>query len=188
MHRIAVLGAGSWGTALAIHLARLGHDVRLWGRDAALVADLRDRRANAVYLPDSVLPPGVSPTAALDEALAAVSLVVVAVPSHGLRGVVRAARARLPEAAPIVSTTKGLEEGSLRRMSEVIGEECGPGHPVAVLSGPTFASEVARQLPTAVLVASPDPAATAFVQQEFRGPPSGSMPATTWWASRSAAR
>lgn len=170
MHRIAVLGAGSWGTALAIHLARLGHDVRLWGRDAALVADLRDRRANAVYLPDSVLPPGVSPTAALDEALAAVSLVVVAVPSHGLRGVVRAARARLPEAAPIVSTTKGLEEGSLRRMSEVIGEECGPGHPVAVLSGPTFASEVARQLPTAVLVASPDPAATAFVQQEFRGP------------------
>ncbi|MCL4847573.1 MAG: NAD(P)-dependent glycerol-3-phosphate dehydrogenase [Acidobacteria bacterium] len=170
MHRIAVLGAGSWGTALAIHLGHLGHHVTLWARDPSLVEDLRTRRANAVYLPDSMLPAAVLPTASLAEALDAVSLVVVAVPSHGLRSVVRAAAASLRGEAPVVSTTKGLEEGSLLRMSEVVAGECGPHHPVAVLSGPTFASEVARQLPTAVLVASADPDTSRFVQQEFRGP------------------
>lgn len=170
MKTVAVLGAGSWGTALAIHLGRLEHDVRLWARDAALAADLQNRRANPVYLPDQVLPERVTPTASLAEALHGAGLVVSAIPSHGTRAVVRAAAAHLPPDAVIVSATKGIEEGSLLRVSEVIGQEVGPSHPVVVLSGPSFASEVARGLPTAVLVASTNAEAMSLAQHEFRGP------------------
>ena len=83
MRSIAVLGAGSWGTALSVHLARQGHQVRLWGRDPRLVEEMRGRRANAVYLPDVTLPKGLSVTSALDEALNHADIVVSAVPSHG---------------------------------------------------------------------------------------------------------
>ena len=170
MKTVAVLGAGSWGTALAIHLGRLDHDVRLWARDAGLVADLQVRRANAVYLPDAVLPDRVSPTNSLAEALAGAGLVVAAIPSHGTRSVMRAAAPWLAPGAVLVSATKGLEENTLLRMSEVIAAEAGDSHPVVVLSGPSFATEVARELPTAVLVASTRPDAVALAQHEFRGP------------------
>jgi glycerol-3-phosphate dehydrogenase (NAD(P)+) len=170
MKTVAVLGAGGWGTALAIHLGRLDHDVRLWARDVALVTDLQVRRANPVYLPDATLPDRVTPTCSLAEALAGAGLVVAAVPSHGTRSVMRAAAPHLQRDAVIVSATKGLEEGSLLRMSEVIAAEAGDPHPVAVLSGPSFASEVARDLPTAVLVASTSAEAVALTQHEFRGP------------------
>jgi glycerol-3-phosphate dehydrogenase (NAD(P)+) len=167
---VAVLGAGSWGTALAVHLGRLGHEVRLWARDASLVADMSARRANAVYLPDVPLPPRVSVTAALGEALRDAELVVSAVPSHGCRAVINVASPSLAARAVVVSATKGLEAGTLLRMSEVIAQEAGRGHPVVVLSGPSFASEVARELPTAILAASHDAAAISLVQHEFRGP------------------
>jgi glycerol-3-phosphate dehydrogenase (NAD(P)+) len=167
---IAVLGAGSWGTALAVHLGRIGHDVRLWARDPALVDELQRRRANAVYLPDVGFPSGVSITHALDEALAGIDLVVSAIPSHGCRAVMRAAAPYIRAHATIVSTTKGLEADTLLRMSQVIGEELGPGRAVVVVSGPSFASEVARDLPTVVLAASTDAAATTAVQAGFRGP------------------
>jgi glycerol-3-phosphate dehydrogenase (NAD(P)+) len=167
---VTVLGAGSWGTALAVHLGRLGHDVRLWARDPALVADIASRRANAVYLPDVPFPESVSVTHRLAEALQDGELVVSAVPSHGCRAVIKSASASLAAGAVIVSATKGLEAGTLLRMSEVIAQEAGAAHPVVVLSGPSFASEVARQLPTAILAASRDPAAIALVQHEFRGP------------------
>jgi glycerol-3-phosphate dehydrogenase (NAD(P)+) len=170
MRTVTVLGAGSWGTALAVHLGRIGHDVRLWARDAALVDDMAARRANAVYLPDVRLPASVSVTAALEQALDSAELVVSAIPSHGCRGVIRTAAPLLASGAVIVSATKGLEAGSMLRMSEVVGDEAGRGHPVVVLSGPSFALEVARQLPTAILAASDDPAAIELVQQEFRGP------------------
>lgn len=170
MTPIAVLGAGSWGTALALHLGRSGHDVRLWGRDRALVDEMRARRANAVYLPDVTLPPSVYVTAVFEEALNGTDLVVSAIPSHGCRETLRAAAPHIAPAATIVSATKGLESETLLRMSEVIGEELGPRRPVVVLSGPSFASEVAQQLPTAVLAASSDEAATQLVQAEFRGP------------------
>lgn len=169
MRRVAVLGAGSWGTALAIHLARAGHEVRLWARDPATVRDIRDRRANVVYLPDIMLPDAVSPTDSLAEALAESELVVCAIPSHGCRAVVRAAAPHLAPHAILVSATKGLEADTMQRMSEVIAQEAGDGHPVAVLSGPSFALEVAQQKPTAVLVASLDADATERVQAEFRG-------------------
>ena len=170
MRTVTVLGAGSWGTALAVHLGRVGHDVRLWARDQALVTEMGARRANAVYLPDVPFPPGLTPTHSLADALRGADLVVSAVPSHGCRAVIKSAAASLAVRAVIVSATKGLEAGTLLRMSEVIAQEAGATHPVVVLSGPSFASEVARQLPTAILAASQDAAAIALVQQEFRGP------------------
>jgi glycerol-3-phosphate dehydrogenase (NAD(P)+) len=169
METIAVLGAGSWGTALAVHLARLGHDVRLWGRDAVLVGRLADARENAEYLPGVALH-GVAVTTSVEVAVGGATLVVVAVPSQGLRAVVHRAVGVAPLAVPFVSTTKGLEHGTLYRMSQVIADEAGPGRPIAVVSGPTFAAEVAAGLPTAVVVASSDAATACRVQQEFRGP------------------
>lgn len=167
-HSIAVLGAGGWGTALAVHLARAGHDVRLWGRDVALVADMLQRRANPTYLSGTIFPEGLRPTADLADALAGVDLVVAAVPSHGTREVLRHAARFVPPGSTIVSATKGLEQGSLFRMSEIIGQELGARHDVAVLSGPSFASEVVRGLPTAVCVASHSAATVERVQGDFR--------------------
>jgi glycerol-3-phosphate dehydrogenase (NAD(P)+) len=169
MRRVAVLGAGSWGTALAVHLARVGHDVRLWARDPNTVRDIGQRRANVVYLPDILLPDGVVPTAALDEAVAGANLVVCAIPSHGCRAVIRAVSPYLAPGAVLVSATKGLETDTMLRMSEVIAGEAS-GHAVAVLSGPSFALEVAQQKPTAVLAASLDLDALERVQAGFRAP------------------
>jgi glycerol-3-phosphate dehydrogenase (NAD(P)+) len=165
---IAVLGAGSWGTALAMHCARVGHEVRLWGRDPALIDEIARTRQNARYLPDILLT-GVTPTASLDAALADAPIVIAAVPSHGMRGVLdQAARAMRPDAV-IVSATKGLETHTLFRMSEVIGSQARQ-RPIVVLSGPSFALEVARGLPTAVVVASADAEAAGVVQEALRGP------------------
>ena len=170
MRIVSILGAGSWGTALSVHLARVGHDVRLWARDPALVEEMSARRVNPVYLPDIALPPNVGVTHDVSAALQGSELVVAAVPSHGCRSVMRAAAPHLSRGAIVVSATKGLEEGSQLRMSEVVRQEVGGSHPVVVLSGPSFAIEVAHQLPTAVLVASEDRAATELAQAEFRGP------------------
>jgi len=170
VNRVAVLGAGSWGTALAVHLAREGADVRLWARDERLVDDLSRSRLNPRYLQGVALPAGVTAVAALDGALDAAAFVVAAVPSHGLRAVMRAAAPLLSRGAIVVSATKGLESGSLDRMSQVIEEETAARVPIVVLSGPSFALEVARALPTAVLAASADAASAARVQEHFRGP------------------
>jgi glycerol-3-phosphate dehydrogenase (NAD(P)+) len=170
MRRVGVLGAGSWGTALAVHLARVGHEVHLWARDPTLVEAMRLTRENAVYLAGVALPDSLSLTHDLEEGVAESDLVVSAIPSHGLRAVIRAAAPHIAAGATVVSATKGLEARTLRRMSEVVTEELGPGRPVVVLSGPSFAIEVARKLPTAVLAASAHPDAMAFVQSEFRGP------------------
>ena len=167
--RVAVLGAGSWGTALAIHCARIGHDVRLWGRDASLMDSIAATRRNARYLSEAAIGASVTATSSLAEALDGEPIVVAAVPSHGMRHVLRRARELLAPGAVVVSATKGLETESLARMSQVIAEEL-PGHPVAVLSGPSFAAEVARGLPTAVVVASADAAALSRVQESLKGP------------------
>jgi glycerol-3-phosphate dehydrogenase (NAD(P)+) len=168
-HRaVAILGAGGWGTALAMHLARAGHDTCLWARDAGLVADMAERRANAVYLPDIRFPPQLRVTADLADALRGIELVVAAVPSHGTRQILRRAAPMIGRGATVVSATKGLEQDTLFRMSEVIEQELGAGIHVAVLSGPSFAAELARQLPTAVSVASRDAAVVEQVQADFR--------------------
>jgi glycerol-3-phosphate dehydrogenase (NAD(P)+) len=167
---IAILGAGSWGTALAVHLGRVGHDVRLWARDPELVEVMTDTRVNPRYLPDVTLPPRVTPVARHQAALSGARVAVFAVPSHGFRAVARAVSSSIPADAVLVSATKGLETDSLQRMSFVLDEEAGAGRPVVVLSGPSFASEVARALPTAVLSASRSADAATFVQDRFKGP------------------
>src|SRR2546423_10113419 len=109
MRTVAVLGAGSWGTALAVHLGRIGHDVRLWARDESLAREMTARRANAVYLPDISLPPSVFVTPAVADAVRDMELVVAAIPSHGCRAVIRTASSHLDPRAVVVSATKGLE-------------------------------------------------------------------------------
>jgi glycerol-3-phosphate dehydrogenase (NAD(P)+) len=168
--KIAVLGAGSWGTALSVHLGRLDHDVCLWARDGALVEEMRATRVNGVYMPGVPLPPTVSITQHVADAVAGRDLIVSAIPSHGCRVVIREAARYAAPSAVFVSTTKGLEADTLLRMSQVIAQEVGPARPVVVLSGPSFAVEVARQLPTAILAASSNAVATELVQSEFRGP------------------
>ncbi|HYM25807.1 MAG TPA: NAD(P)H-dependent glycerol-3-phosphate dehydrogenase [Vicinamibacterales bacterium] len=169
MRNVTVIGGGSWGTALAVHLGRQDHAVKLWARDPALVEEMSSLRFNANYLPDVMLPPAVSVLHALDDALAGADIVVVAVPSHGYRSVIKSAAPHVGKDAVIVSATKGLEVDTHLRMSQVVEQELGSGRPVVVLSGPSFAVEVAYELPTAVLVASTSAAATEQVQAEFRG-------------------
>jgi glycerol-3-phosphate dehydrogenase (NAD(P)+) len=168
--RVAVLGSGSWGTALAFHLATGGHPVRLWGRNPDLIDEMKARHANAVYLPDIVLPGTVMPTASFEEALDRADILVAALPSHGTRAVIRAAAPLIPRHALIVSATKGIEQDSLLRVSEVIAQELRGARPVVVLSGPSFAVEVARGLPTAVAVACVDPVLAEEIQTEFKAP------------------
>ena len=168
--RIALLGAGSWGTALAVHCARIGHTVELWGRDPALMADLQRTRANSAYLPGITLDARIVPTPSLEAALARATMVIAAVPSHGMRHVLRAAAPLLRDNAVLVSATKGLETDSLARMSQVAAEETGRDRAIAVLSGPSFALEVARGLPTAVVVASVSADAATRVQDTLKGP------------------
>src|SRR5262245_54219752 len=121
--RAAVIGAGSWGTALAIHLGGSGREVTLWGRDAALMSEMAARRANPTYLSEYPFPPALEPVQTIDAALAGARYVIFAVPSHGLRGVARSAAPRIPADAVLVSATKGLETDTRHRMSEVIAEE-----------------------------------------------------------------
>jgi glycerol-3-phosphate dehydrogenase (NAD(P)+) len=166
---VAVIGAGSWGTALAVHLDRVGRRVRLLGRDRALIAEIRATRENARYLAGIPLPPGVTATADPAEALEGAGLVIVAVPSHFVAATLRALAARVPTGAALVSATKGIEVERGRRMSEVVVEVL-PGRPVAVLSGPSFAHEVALGLPTALVVASADPELARSIQQWLAGP------------------
>lgn len=170
MRQVTVLGAGGWGTALAVHLARVGHDTRLWARDPALVADMAWRRANPLYLPDIRFPERLRPTGDLAEALHDTEFIVAAVPSHGTREILQRAAAFVRPGATVVSAAKGLERDTLFRVSEVIEQELGGDVHVAVLSGPSFASELARELPTAVSVASRHPAIVQGVQEEFRAP------------------
>lgn len=169
MKRTAVLGAGSWGTALAIHLARAEHDVRLWARDAAFVDELRTRRENARYLPGVPLPEAIEPTESLQEAVDDARFVILAVPSHGLRAVAQRLAPYLKPGTILVSATKGLEVDTLERMSQVIVEETKGCCKTVVLSGPSFAAEVALGLPTAVLAASTCSESAAAVQEHFRG-------------------
>lgn len=151
----AVLGAGSWGTALAMVLARNGHSARLWGRDSEAVARMRRVGENSRYLPGVAFPAGLTPEPDLLRAVGNVELVLVAVPSAGFRGAARALREiRGENPVPVVWAAKGLEPGSALWLHEVAEQELGADTPLAVLSGPSFAREVALGLPTAVTIAS----------------------------------
>jgi glycerol-3-phosphate dehydrogenase (NAD(P)+) len=166
---VAVLGAGSWGTALAIHLGRVGLPVRLWARDPELAASLRTRRENPRYLPGAALPDGVTVTADVGTALADAATVLVAVPSHFVDAVLTGVGEHVAPRAVLVSATKGLEPRRGLRMSELLAARL-PGRPVAVLSGPSFAREVAQGRPTALVIASADESIASDLQRRLAGP------------------
>jgi len=154
--RIAVLGAGSWGTALAIHLARKGKSVALWGHAPAHLAELSRARSNERFLPGAAFPDTLTPMSALAEALQDAHGVLVAVPSHALRAVLKEASKHCQRGIPWLIATKGFEHGSGKLVHEVVPESVGPAVAFGILSGPTFAGEVAKRLPTAATVAAPD--------------------------------
>ena len=155
---VAVLGPGSWGTALALLLARNGHTVRLWGHDPDEIAPLRRERENRRYLPGIPFPPALSAGVDLAEALAGADLALAVVPSHVYGLTLTRLRPHLPATAGFAWATKGLEPGGGRFLHQVTADLLGVAQPAAVISGPSFAREVARGLPTAVTVASVDPA------------------------------
>lgn len=164
--KIAVLGAGSWGTALAVWLAARGATVTLWGHDPAHIDTLRNTATNEKYLPGVALPPSVLPTANL-QAVADSDLVVFVTPSRAIREVAgQLAAVSLAPEATLLSCTKGIEFGSGLRMSQVLAE-CLPGRDVAVLSGPSHAEEVARDSPTALVFGGDCPETVTRLQTLF---------------------
>ncbi len=163
MSTVAVLGAGSFGTTLAIHLANAGHDTRLWGRDAAAMAQLRESRENAKFLAGIHLPVGVKVHAELEAALEAAHFTLFVVPSQAMRSVAGQVAAVGAAGIPVCAS-KGLELGTLRRLSEVLTETLGDRSPVT-LTGPSHAEEVARGIPTTVVAACSDEARARDVQK-----------------------
>lgn len=153
--RLSVVGGGSWGTALAAHLVRAGHEVHLWLREPEIARTIAERRENPVYLPGVTLPERLAASSELSAAVDGAQAVLIVIPSEFCRGVYRQLRPLLPAETVVVSATKGLELETLKRMTEVAAEEV-PGRRLAVLSGPSFALEVAREQPTAVVLASRD--------------------------------
>jgi len=170
--RLAIVGGGSWGTALAVVLAPRFSEVRLWVYETDLAERMRASRENDVYLPGHPLLPNVAVTSDLAVALDGAATVLSVMPSHHVRGLYRQMLPLLDESMVFVSATKGLENGSLLRMSEVIAdvlrERFDPR--VVVISGPTFAREVARFEPTALVAASADEALAESVQASFSSP------------------
>ncbi|HBY63488.1 MAG TPA: glycerol-3-phosphate dehydrogenase [Solibacterales bacterium] len=173
MTPLAILGGGSWGTALAIALAPRFEAVRLWVYEADLAERMAASRVNDVYLPGFRLPGNVRVTAAQEEALGGAGVVLSVLPSQHVRRVITESLPYLRPDAVFVTATKGLEAGTLLRMTEVIGDAVGsrcPAPRVAALSGPTFAKEVARGEPAAIVIASQDGALAAAIQSAFSGP------------------
>jgi len=171
---IAILGGGSWGTALAIVLSRThkAHEVALWVRDAALAESIRRERENKLYLPGHKLPASVQVSDDADESLQSAGVVVGAVPAAHARSVYLRILPHLVRGTPIVSATKGLEPATHTRMSEAISQVVSPKFPprIAVLSGPSFAAEAAAGQPTAVVLASSDLALANELQEQFAAP------------------
>jgi glycerol-3-phosphate dehydrogenase (NAD(P)+) len=153
---VAVLGAGSWGTALAIQFARAGHPTRLWSRSAADAAAMRAERQNRRYLPDAKFPEGIEIHDELAAAVRDAAAIIIAVPSHALRALLRQLKPLLARDARLAWATKGFELDSGKLPHQVAHDVLGHAYPVAVLSGPTFAREVGMGLPTAMTIASAD--------------------------------
>jgi glycerol-3-phosphate dehydrogenase (NAD(P)+) len=165
---IAVLGAGSWGTALAVLLARNGYRTLLWGHDAARQARLAHERVNDRYLPDVRFPENLFIREDLLETAEEAAHLLVVVPSHAFRATLEALKARLPAKAIVAWATKGLEPATGRLLSQVAADVLGEGRALGVISGPTFAKEVAHGLPTAVTVAARDVATAEAIAAWLR--------------------
>src|ERR1700746_260265 len=160
--RIAVLGAGSWGTTVASLLAGR-HDCTIWARDPELAREIYDRDANSRYLPGFPLPAALKATADLEKAVHDTDLLVVGVPTHGFRAILVDVRPYLRPWIPVVSLSKGFERGSLLRMTELIRDEL-PGHPAAALTGPNLAKEIMAGQAAASVIATDDLAVARALQ------------------------
>lgn len=167
---VAIVGGGAWGTAIAVHLGRQEPEVHLWIRESELVGRIRERRDNPVFLPGIEIPSAVRPTDDLRSAVAGASLVVAAVPTPFARAMYAQMRPLLDPSAIVVVATKGIEEGTLLLPGEVAREELSERQAIAVISGPSFAAEVARGVPTAVVVASANLDVARRVQDRLAGP------------------
>jgi glycerol-3-phosphate dehydrogenase (NAD(P)+) len=176
--RICILGAGSWGTALAIALAPRFEEVRLWARAPEQSELLKRDRENARYLPGFRLSDPIIVSHDLSQSLNGVDVVLSVVPSRYLRHVIGRAAAFIPAHAPIVSATKGIEEETLLRISQVIRAVVSPSSPIAVLSGPTFAREIAANEPAAIVIAAELMPVAESIQHAF------STPALRFYASQ----
>ena len=166
MTRIAVLGAGSWGTTLAHLLACKGNEVRLWAYEPEVVDAVNQQRENPLFLPGVPLSPGIRAVGDQREALAGCEVVVSAPPSHAVRAVIRGSGDAVPDGTLVVSATKGIETDTLALMSQVFSE-CWPHVRYAALSGPSFAAEVCQGQPTAVVAAAADEATARAAQRVF---------------------
>jgi glycerol-3-phosphate dehydrogenase (NAD(P)+) len=168
---VAVVGAGSWGTALALLLAEKGVAVRLWGHRREHVAALKETRQNQAYLPGFPFPPALLPVDSIKEAVDQAAVVCMVVPSHGYRRVFQQVVEYAPANAVYVSATKGIENDSLKTMTQVMAEVLGitgrSNARLGVLSGPSFAKEVARKVPTAITIGCRDPQSALFLQDLF---------------------
>jgi len=160
---VAVLGAGSWGTAIAISLSRNGEPAILWGRDEEQVSLLNAERCNRRYLPDVPLPESLIISSDLDQTLSDAGDIIVVVPSHAFRSMLKSIQPIIRDDQRVAWATKGFESGSGKLLHEVVQNILGAQKPIAVISGPTFAKEVAKGLPTAVTVASNDSSFTDYL-------------------------
>ncbi len=167
--RIAVFGAGAWGTALALSQARKNRPVTLWGRDAATIAEINANRQNSTYLPDLQFDCQLPATTDLRDALDGVEIVLAVIPAQKLRAAIQSIAPHVPATIPIVLCAKGIEQSTGLLMSQV-AEQCLPNHPIAALSGPSFAADVARGLPTAVTIAAKDEAIANMLAESLSTP------------------
>ena len=166
MEKIGVIGAGSWGTALAQTLAGKGHEVKIWDLDKTHLEELKANRENVRYLPGVKFHDGLVPVDTSEEAIRDANIVLFSAPAQHFRSALKGALEYLTDDMVLVNVAKGIEQGSLKRMSE-IAEEILPDAKYVVLSGPSHAEEVGRAMPTTVAVASKDPEVAAYVQDVF---------------------
>lgn len=169
--RVAVVGAGSWGTAFATITAEKGIETVLWARRPELADEINARHTNRAYLPDMDLPASLTATDDVEKAVDGAGVVVMAVPSHAFREVFGTVAPQLGPDTPVVSLTKGIEQDSMKRMTEIMEEDAGiPPARLAVVSGPNLAKEVMKRMPSATVVACPDDDRAAFLQTLFMAP------------------
>jgi glycerol-3-phosphate dehydrogenase (NAD(P)+) len=167
--KIAVLGGGAWGTALALTAARAGHDAHLWARDGKTVAAINKNRQNPAYLPGITFDEAIHAHAITRDALAGAELILAVIPAQSVRTVFGALRSFMPTEIPLVLCAKGIERNTGKLLSQIAAEIL-PENPVAVLSGPSFATDVAKGLPTAVTVAAKSEALAVRVAAALSGP------------------
>ena len=169
IHTASVIGAGAWGTTLARHLVNQGLTVKLWAYEKEVVGSINLKGENSLFLPGVTLPEAISATHSLQDAVAGTGLIVLAVPSHAMRPVIRELIPSLSEPLPIVVASKGIEDESNQLMSQVLDELLPPdwARKITVLTGPSFATEVSQDKPTTVLLAGQDAGLTAHLQMVF---------------------